>query len=227
MGSSRRRNNLESVRTWSSIRRRYARASTYTEVPIFSLKSASRGSISLEAAIIIPVFLLLCSGIVGLGLRLSNYMYLNQIGRELVLQMGTVRCLAHFSSANRPTSYNFLVGPQTFYPTPPSETMVSSCLTSVQSDCSAVASGCPLNALNYYAVTLVKSKPIRVEGNISMTYSFNPPASDPSSGVCLLTIRFEAQDPTWLNFIGGPLNTITQGPYLSFPMPAAGSGCLM
>jgi hypothetical protein len=226
MGSSRRWNNLDSIKRGSQSRRSYPGASEHMEARNFRLNSSS-GSMSIEAAIIIPVLILLCGGILSLGMRLSNYMYLNQIGKELVLQMGTVRCLAHFSSSSLPSSYSFTLGPQSFSPTPPNETTVSSCLTAIQSDCSAVASGCPLNVLNFYAATLVKSKPIRVEGNITMDYSFDPPASDPSSGVCLLTVRFTAQDPTWIGYLGGPLTTITQGPYLSTPMPAAGSGCLM
>lgn len=229
MGSSRRWNNLDSVGKGSNRTRLLRPLSGHrgSRLQGSSVTDRSSGSVSMEAAIIIPILILLFAGILSLGMRLSNYIYLNQIGKELVIQMGSVRCLALFSSASLPSSHSFVLGPQTFSPTPPSETAVASCLTAVQSDCSAVSYGCPLNVLNYYAATLVKSKPIRVDGNITMDYSFNPPASDPSSGVCLLTVRFTAQDPTWINMIGGPIVTITQGPYLSTPMPAAGSGCLM
>lgn len=183
----------------------------------------SRGSLTVEAAIIVPILLFICAGLLGLSVRLSNYMYLNQIGRELVLQMGGIRCLA----ASTPSgTHTMTMGPSTFSPYIPTEGEVLTCLSSVASSCPAVGSGCPINVLRYYAANLIKSKPIRVSGDITMQYSFDAPASNPSSGICLLTIRFTAQDSSWMNFIGGPITTFTQGPYLSVPVPAAGNACV-
>ena len=184
---------------------------------------SSAGSVTIEAAIIFPVLLFICAGLLSLSVRISNYMYLNQIGRELVLQMGGVRCLAASTS---PGTHTFTVGPSTFSPAIPSESEVLGCLSSIASSCPAVGSGCPLNVLRYYAANLVRSKPLHLNGNITMQYSFNAPSSNPTSGICLLTIRFTAQDKSWMNFVGGPIATITQGPYLSVPVPAAGNACV-
>jgi hypothetical protein len=184
----------------------------------------------IEAALLIPVLILIAGALFTLGVRLSNYMYLNQIGRELVLQMATTRCLANFFESGSPAVHTYEVGPSQYNPAPQPQSWADQCSGEVSPGmvvCPSTASGCPLDLVQYYGSLLVKSKPLILDGNVTMKFSFAGPASDPTSvsGICIVRVEFEATDIGWLGYLGGPLRTVSEAPYTSVPMPGVGTSC--
>jgi hypothetical protein len=194
---------------------------------------SNRGSMMLEFSILLPVLLVMIGGLLGMGVRLSNYMYLNQIARELVLKMATTPYVAQIAYAGAPSNFSFTVGPSTYEFTGGgsviSSDQAAACTTLLNTQterCPGNNCSCPLQLLHYYASTLVKSKNIRVTGDVTMTFSFGPhPSAASGSGLCFLTVSLSASEAGWLTMAGGGLLVTASGPYLSGPIPTAVQNC--
>ena len=203
-------------------------------ISVRSEPQGSRGSMMLEFSILLPVLLIMMGGLLGMGVRLSNYMYLNQIARELVLKMATTPYVAQVAYVNAPTSYEFTVGPST-YEFSGGGSVISSneaaaCTTLLNTQTERCPGGncsCPLQLLHYYASTLVKTKNIRVTGDVSMSFKFapHPSAAPGSEGLCFLTVTMSASEAGWLTMAGGAFTVTASGPYLSGPVPTAAENC--
>lgn len=201
---------------------------------LLSSGSHQEGSLAVESALILPVILAAVAATIVMSLRLSDNLFLNQGARELAVVLGRVPCLVALRGAGGSAPYT-----------------VSLSISADQSAASVVASGqltALTNARNnnscttsnfgtltsaargmvgWYARQILVVKPMMVSDSLTLNVTFGPPAADvtATNGLCMVHLTITAQSRGWLSWATGSLVVSQSAPYVSNPVPLAGSAC--
>lgn len=194
-------------------------------------RGSSWGGALTDAVIVLPVLLTMVAGMVMVGTRLSDYMYLNQSARELGLVISRTPGMSWLGFSGGSSSYSF--------GTPSggaSKDSAERCLTDLrasQGQCVGANTngcpGCPEIVTQWYAAQFVNLKKLLRSTDVAVNISYGPgtvvDGVADASGLCVITVNLSA-DTTSLPLMGkGHISVSSTVPYLSTPMNWNGGLC--
>jgi hypothetical protein len=196
-----------------------------------SHRSSSWGGALADAVIVLPVLLTMAAGMVMIGTRISDYMYLNQSARELGLILSRTPGMSWLTDSDQ--TYT---GSVTFWT--PSEGVLQqtaeSCLTEMrdsQGQCSG-AHGCSVCAelvSKWYAAQFVDLKKLLRKADVHVAISYGrgevAEGATDSSGLCLIKVVLSAETTALPMMGSGQIGVSATVPYLSTPMNWNGGDC--
>ena len=186
---------------------------------------SSIGSVITEAVVVIPVLLASIVGMLSIGFRLSDYMYLSQSARDIGLVLSRMPHMYEIRT------YTFDADPKAAAATLRStvESCISERLNSNYVGCTASDCPCVKSIAQWYVNEQLKGKKLSVSWPVQVSISYQRrDASDSTSGLCFIRVQLQAAANDALpsfGALGGSVSAKAFVPYVGDPVHFNGGAC--
>ena len=184
-----------------------------------------RGSVMTETVVVIPVLLASIVGLLSLGLRLSDHMYLAQAARDIGLVLSRIPHMYEIGN------YEFQANP--LGPAGPIRSAVESCISqrfnSNYQGCTTPDCRCVKTVAEWYTNQHLRGKKLAVAWPVDVSLSYQKrDASDTTSGICFIRVKLQAFGNDGLpsfGALGGSFSAEAFVPYVGDPVYFQGGAC--
>jgi hypothetical protein len=183
-----------------------------------------------EAAFVLPLLIFMIGALIVMSIRISDNMYLGQSSRELAIKLARLPWIAEAGTGTSTWQIDIDNAQGE-----PSETTAAACLDTLNDPSydgcgSTGCNPCIETVILWYTYKLMRAKNMFVEWPVTLQVTFGPPIpEDPTAakGLCYITVQIAAIHRGWLLGLDGNLTAYARAPYVSNPVPAAGSSCAL
>jgi hypothetical protein len=168
------------------------------------------------------------AGIVVMGMRLSDYMYLSQAAREV----GVVLSRTPNMAALGPLGDSSFSISSTASGDSAAATACMQTLSSVgacgENGQNSACSTCAQAVAGWYVQQAFKLKKLISSSDMTVRVRFAAPPSDVNAGatgLCMIFISVSATTKGWLSYLASSISVNQYVPYVGTPVPPAGQNC--
>jgi hypothetical protein len=191
-----------------------------------SLGRSERATVITDVVIILPMLLIMVAGILMLGTRISDRMYLSQSARELGVILSKVPYMYELALVGEESrTFQITLGPVD----ESGKTSAEACIRDVADPdyrgCSPDAphTCCAHKIAQWYASEFMRMKQLLVDWPVTVQVGYG--ARDTSSGLCFVDVTVTGRYTRWSLLGRGQVRAEAHVPYLSTPVAWNNGAC--